>query len=231
MTVLAAHQPQYLPWLGFFDKLDQADVFVLLDDVQFKKNEWQNRNRIKTAQGWQWLTVPVRHRFPQLILEVEIDHWAPWARKHAMALTTNYSAAPHAEELLPPLLEVLGRDWSRLAPLNLCLIDEVCKCLGISTRRVQSSQVPTRDDASRRLVDLCRHFGADTYLSGEGAREYLELRPFREAGVAVRFQEYRHPVYPQLYGDFEPNLSIVDLLLNCGAESLEILRSGRVGAG
>ena len=230
MKVLAAHQPQYLPWLGYLDKMDQADVFVHLDNVQFKKNEWQNRNRIRTAEGWQWLTVPVRHRFPQTIAEVEIDDRTAWKRKHLQALKQNYGKAPHVDALMPQLEVALESPGSHLAPLNIGLIDLIVGILGIETLTILGSDVPAREDPNARLIDLCRALEADTYLSGAGAREYLDVDAFAAAGIEVRFQAFEHPVYAQRYQPFEPYLSVVDLVMNCGEESLSVIRSGRLGA-
>ncbi len=230
MKVLAAHQPQYLPWLGYLDKMDQADVFVHLDNVQFKKNEWQNRNRIRTAEGWQWLTVPVRHRFPQTIAEVEIDDRTAWTRKHLQALKQNYGKAPHVDALMPQLEVALESPGSHLAPLNIGLIDLIVGILGIETLTILGSDVPAREDPNARLIDLCRALEADTYLSGAGAREYLDVDAFAAAGIEVRFQAFEHPVYAQRYQPFEPYLSVVDLVMNCGEESLSVIRSGRLGA-
>jgi hypothetical protein len=229
MKVLAAHQPQYLPWLGFFDKLAQADVFVLLDTVQFKKNEWQNRNRIKGPAGPQWLTVPVRHRFPQTIAEVEVPPDDPWSRKHLRALETNYGRAPHFGAVMPLLEGVLAQSWSRLAPLNIELIARLADVLGIDTDVRLGSQLTARDHPTLRLVDLCAALDADTYLSGAGG-DYLETELFDQAGLALRFQRYEHPGYPQLHGAFVPDLSVIDLLMNCGPESGGIIRSGRLPA-
>lgn len=226
MTVLAAHQPQYLPWSGYFDKLDRADVFVLLDDVQFKKNEWQNRNRIKAAGGWQWLTVPVRHRFPQRIDEVEIVP-GPWARKHLAALETSYRPAPHYNETIDVVAGVLQHEWTRLAPLNERLVAVLADALGIETPTVSSAGIDARDHPDLRLVDLCRALDADTYLSGAGGRDYLDETPFREADIEVVYQRFEPPVHPQLHGDFAAGLSVVDLLVHCGPGSLGLLRSGR----
>ena len=230
MKILAAHQPQYLPWLGYFDKMDQADVFVLLENVQFKKNEWQNRNRIRTADGWQWLTVPVRHRFPQTIAEVEIDIRTMWRRKHLQALRQNYGKAPHVEALMPLLEAALESPGSHLAALNIGLIDLVTGILGIDTPTVLGSDVLAGEDPNARLIDLCRELAADTYLSGAGAHEYLDVDAFVAAGIEVRFQAFEHPVYAQRYQPFEPCLSVIDLVMNCGMESLSVIRSGRLGS-
>ncbi len=229
MTTLAAHQPQYLPWLGFFDKVAQAGVFVLLDNVQFKKNEWQNRNRIKGASGPQWITVPVQHRFPQTIAEVELRDTEPWRRKHLRALESNYRKAAHFDEAMAPIAEILGQRQKQLAPLNIELIGRLMGQLGIETPMALSSEVEAREDPTLRLIDLCVQMGADTYLSGAGG-EYLDQSAFAEAGINLRFQAYAHPTYPQLYGDFEPYMSVVDLLMNCGPGSFPIIESGRLTA-
>ncbi len=227
MTILAAHQPQYLPWLGFCDKLDQADIFVLLDDVQFKKNEWQNRNRIKGSAGPQWLTVPVRHKFPQTIAEVEVGDQQPWRRKHLRALETNYGGAPYFERSMPLLEEVLTQTWNHLAPLNITLIRRLAERLGIDTEIRLSSETPVRAHPTLRLVDLCGELGADLYLSGAGG-DYLERNAFEDAGIDVRFQQFASPTYPQLHGEFAGGMSVIDLLMNCGEDSLSIVRSGRL---
>lgn len=221
--LLAIHQPHYLPWLGYMDKLRRCDVFVFLDNVQFEKNGWQNRNRIKTAQGWQWLTVPVLYRHPMRIEEVPINNKVDWRRKHLMALVTNYSKAPFFKEYLPALEEVLSRPWELLADLNIAISLALMKALGLERRTVRASSFPCRDEPTQRLIDLCLALGAESYLSGPQGRGYMDLGKFEEAGVRVIFQDFRHPVYPQLYGEFIPGLSAVDLLFNCGPESLAIL--------
>lgn len=226
---VAIHQPQYLPWLGYFDKMDQVDAFVLLDTVQFKKNEWQNRNRIKTASGWQYLTVPILHRFPQRIGEVEINNRMPWARKHLQALISNYAPAPFFDVHRPFFEEVYHREWTLLLDLNLTILAYLVEVLKIRTKLVLASSLalPDREGATDRLIAICQALGAESYLSGVGGKNYLDLRRFEEAGIQVLFQEFQCPKYPQRFGPFEPNLSIVDLLLNCGEESLKILRQGR----
>jgi hypothetical protein len=223
---VAVHQPQYLPWLGYFDKMDRVDCFVLLDDVQFKKNEWQNRNRIRTAAGWQWLTVPVRHRFPQRIAEVLVDGQAPWRRKHLAALVASYGVAPAFPVHRPFFADLYARDWSRLVDVSVTALTYLAGALGITTKLTLASTLALPDSirATERLVAICRTLGADAYLSGAGGREYLDVERFEQAGIRVAFQAFRCPTYPQRFGAFEPNLSVVDLLFNCGPASLAILR-------
>lgn len=223
--IVAAHQPQYLPWLGYFDKLDRADLFVLLDTVQFKKNEWQNRNRIKTAAGAQWLTVPTGYRFPQPIAEVAVNNRERWQHRQRQALLTNYRQAPCWDFVAPFVEEIVTRRWERLASLNSFTVRRLAELLGIATPLILASELGTLpDDPDDRLIAITRHFGADTYLAGAGGRDYMALDRYGQKGVKVIFQEYRHPVYGQLFGPFMPFLSVLDLLFNHGPESLTILR-------
>jgi hypothetical protein len=224
---IAIHQPQYLPWLGYFDKLDSADVFILLDTVQFKKHEWQNRNRIRTKEGWQWLTVPIIDRFPEPLGQVEISASVDWQRKHAQSLHLNYGRAPHWDPLGPTLLALLRRPWRRLCDLNVAIIALLCDHLGVTTRCVLASTLTAREEPTDRLIDLCRAMGGTEYLAGQGGSGYMDMGRFVEAGIAVSAQAYRHPEYPQRYTPFVSHLSVVDLVFNCGPESVAILRSGR----
>lgn len=226
--IVAVHQPQYLPWLGYFDKMDRADVFVLLDTVQFKKNEWQNRNRIKTASGPQWLTVPVTYRFPQRIGEVGINNRERWQHRQRQAILTNYRQAPCWDFPAPLIEELLTPAWERLSLLNIASVAGLAKLLGISTPLFVASELPGfPEDPDRRLIAIVKHFGADTYLAGSGGRDYMDLDLYRQSGINVAFQEYRHPVYEQRFGPFVPFLTVLDLLFNHGPASLAILRGER----
>jgi len=222
--IVAVHQPQYLPWLGYFNKMQQADVFCYLDNVQYKKNEWQNRNRIKTAQGWQWLTVPVGYRFGQKINEVKINYTVNWERKHLQALLTNYRKAPFFKEYIDRFESAYSKKYEGLSELNIHLIDMLRGILGLSQKpTLVASALSTSSDPTGRLIDICRAAGGDTYLAGKDGARYMDLDRFADRGIRVVFQNFTHPVYPQLFGNFEPNLSIVDLLFNCGPESLKII--------
>jgi hypothetical protein len=226
--IIAVHQPQYLPWLGYFDKIDRADVFVLLDNVQFKKNEWQNRNRIKTAQGPQWLTVPVLYRFPQLICEVGINTKERWQHKQRQAILTNYRKASSWSILEFFFEEIFAKEWQTIGELNIHVVRELAALLGIATPLHAASELPTfPEDPDERLIAVTRHFGADTYLAGSGGHGYMDLAKYENAGIQVVFQEYRHPEYRQMFGDFEPFMSVVDLIYNHGKDSIEIIRRGR----
>ena len=223
---LVVLQPGYLPWLGFFDQMRRSDVFVYYDDVQFDKHGWRNRNRIKTPAGPLWLTVPVLHRGlgnPQIV-DTRIDRTTPWARKHVRTIRQYYARAPFIDRYLPQLEEQLERPWTHIAELDIAVAGLLGRWLSLEPRIYRSSELKVAGDKSERLLNLCRHFGATRYLSGDAAREYLDVDLFARHGVAVEWQNYRHPVYPQQHGAFLPFLSALDLLLNCGDDSASILK-------
>jgi hypothetical protein len=214
-------QPGYLPWLGFFDQLRRANVFVYYDDVQYDKHGWRNRNRIKTQHGPRWLTVPVRHagQGAPRILDVEIDARTPWARKHVASLQQSYARAPYRDRYLPALEELLCLKWEGLCDLDIACVDLMARWFGLRPRIERASLLGIGGEQSERLVNICRHFRATTYLSGDSAQAYLDVTAFERHDVSVRWQRYVHPVYPQLHGAFVPYLSALDLLLNCGDEA------------
>ncbi len=223
--IVAIHQPQYLPWIGYFDKIDRSDVFVLLDNVQYKKNEFQNRNRIKTSQGWQWITVPVLYKYTEKINEVKINNTVDWQRKHLSALICNYSKAPFLKEHLGFFEETFSIHWECLVEINIHIIKYLNKALGINKEVLVASNLKLREEPTERLIDICKYVQADTYLSGESGANYMNVDAFTQAKIHVKFQDFHHPVYQQLYDKFEPLMSIVDLLFNHGTHSLEIIRN------
>jgi len=223
--IVAVHQPQFLPWLGYFDKIDRADVFVLLDNVQFKKNEWQNRNKIKTAQGWQWLTVPVLYRYPEFINEVTINNRVNWQHKHKQALVSNYKKAPYFEMVTNMLGDIFSSPWEYISQLNSAVVKTTARALGIDTQIYIASELEEfPQDPDERLVAITKYFGAGTYLAGIGGKGYMNLETYKKNGIEVIFQDFKHPVYQQLFGDFEPFMSSIDLLFNHGDKSLTVLR-------
>jgi hypothetical protein len=223
--IVAVHQPQYLPWLGYFDKIDRADIFVLLDNVQFKKNEWQNRNRIKTANGWQWLTVPVMYKYPQLINEVEINNKDKWRHRQRQTIISNYKKAHFWSFLEGFFEEIFSPEWQYISQLNIHVVKRLAGLLGITTLIYVASELGEfPEDPDDRLIAMAKHFDADTYLAGGGGKEYMDMEKYTRSGIKVIFQEYEHPVYDQLFGAFEPFMSAVDLIYNHGEKSLEILR-------
>ena len=225
---MTLHQPQFLPWLGYLDKIDRADLFIVLDTVQFKKNEWQNRNRIRTADGWQWLTVPVLHHFGQRVQEVTINPTAAWREQHLRALEMHYARAPFMNQYLPTLRAIYTQPWTRLSDLNLAVIRWLLQAYGITTPLRCASVMVAREEPTDRLIDLCRAVGATRYLAGPGADGYMDKPRFEASGVELEIQEFLHPKYGQMYEPFEPNLSAIDLLFCVGPDALNQLRSRRV---
>lgn len=224
---IAIHQPQFLPWLGYLDKIDRADLFVILDTVQFKKNEWQNRNRIRTAQGWQWVTVPVLHRFGQKLNEVLINQGEDWRGKHQRAIDIHYGQAAHYERFRTGLALLYGQSWEQLSSVNLAILHWLLEAFGIKTPVKLASAMSLRDEPTDRLIDICRTVGATQYLAGAGARDYMDIPRFEASGIALEIQDFRHPVYAQCYEPFVPGMAAIDLLFTCGDDALRLLRSTR----
>jgi hypothetical protein len=228
------HQPQFLPWLGYLDKIDQADLFVVLDTVQFKKNEWQNRNRIRTAQGWQWLTVPVLQKFGQTMAEVRINDRVDWRSKHLRALDMHYARAPWSTHYMQGLHQLYDESWDRLRDLNVAVIRWLLGAFGITTPLRLASELEPQDpksDPTDRLIEICRAVGAKTYLAGSGAQDYMDISRFKRSGIGFVIQEFHHPTYPQCYTPFLPAMAAVDLLLNCGDTALRYVREARAAIG
>ena len=225
---LVVLQPGYLPWLGFFDQMRRADAFAYYDDVQFDKHGWRNRNRIKTPTGPLWLTVPVRHhgQGQPRINETLIDNASRWQRKHVATLKQYYAKAPYAARYLPELEELVNRPWTHLVELDIALSGLIAGWLQLPVPAIRTSTLGIGGVQSQRLIDICKHFGANRYLSGDAASAYLDVPLFASHGIEVVWQNYHHPVYPQQYGTFEPYLSAIDLLLNCGDTSARILKGG-----
>lgn len=217
---VAVLQPSYLPWLGYFDQIASVDAFVFYDDVQFDRNGWRNRNRIriKNAQGWAWLTIPVLvHGFPK-ITDVRIDTRTPWQHKHATTLKNAYARAAHRTNLdaLEPLFFSTS---TSLAEVTIESVRILMHLLGIDTPLYRSSELGIEGDRNTRLLRICKHFGAQEYLSGSAAAAYLDVDAFARAGIRVLWQSYEHPVYPQVHEPFISHLSAIDALLSVGSDA------------
>lgn len=225
MKTVAILQSNYVPWKGYFDLIAAVDEFVIYDEVQFTKNDWRNRNQIKTPQGMQWLSIPVGSDIQRRISEVELPA-GPWAEKHWKTLAANYGRAHCFEDVarwLKPLY--LEGGYQRLSELNVAFIKAICAYLGIKTKISDSADFEYSAGKTGRLVGLCRQTGADRYLSGPAAKAYLDEGEFAAAGVSVAWFDYAgYPEYPQLWGKFEHAVSILDLLFNCGTESSQYMR-------
>lgn len=221
---VAIHQPNYLPWLGYFQKIHRSDVFVLLDDAEYSSDSWINRNKIKTPDGWTWLTVPV-HGSDEPIADVEIAD-DRWADKHRKSLQASYGGAAHYDEFADFFAETYARSWESLCELNVHLIRELSERIGLECEFVRASTSSVDATKSERIVRLCDEVDADRYFSGKGARSYNDHDRFEAADIALEYQSIEHPRYEQRFDDFVPNLSIVDALMNVGAEgTYDLLRS------
>ena len=223
--LVAIHQPEHMPWLGFFEKLLRADLFVLLDDVQFSKGDFQNRNRVKGQGGAQWLTVPVAHRLGQKINEVETAGDA-WRAKHWKTLRSCYARAAHFETYAGEFEEFYARPRAKLSEVNVEAIRMLARAFGVGKEFVFSSTLGAGGQKSELVLNICKAVGATHYYSGRAGSTYLDAEAFRRAGIDVVVQEFKHPTYEQLFmkeQGFVPNLSAVDLLFNRGAEGLELL--------
>jgi hypothetical protein len=224
--VVAILQPGYLPWLGFFEQMYKSDIFVIYDDVQYDKLGWRNRNRIKTANGIQWLTVPVKFSLEKkpLVKEVEIDTTQNWKKKHLMSIRQNYSKARYFKDNIGIFEEAFSMDWGSLMDLDMHFIEKLASALGMGDKRVlRSSSLDIKGDRIERLINICKDLNADTFYEGAAGRNYIDVNDFKQEGITVAFQDYKHPTYNQLYGQFVPYLSIIDLLFNCGSESLSVI--------
>ena len=224
--IVGIHQPNYLPWLGYFYKVAQSDVFVFLDNVQYSKNSIINRNKIKTPKGAAWLTVGVlaKGRFGQLINEVEINNATSWSHVHEKSISQNYSKTPYFKKYNDFLAAIYHRRWEKLVDLNEALIELNCDLLGIkSVKFIRASELNVSGQSTELLINICKAVGGDTYLSGFGGKEYMDENAFAQAGISLRYYDFEHPTYNQLWGEFIPDLSIIDLLFNEGERSMEVL--------
>lgn len=239
--ILTGHQPNYLPYLGFFEKIARADAFLMVDTVQFVKRGpfgWMHRNRIRTPEGWMWLSLPVKThgKFHQPIHEAELDNRLPWRRKHHRSIAFAYARAPHFADHEAFLEELYGREWDRLAPLCEEVIRYLIGAFGLKAEILRLSDQPVEGKGTELIINFCKALGAEAYISGVHGKDYLDTAAFEAAGIRLIFQEFEHPVYRQCHpGEFIPDLAAIDLLFNMGPESHSILmgkgRSDATGDG
>jgi len=219
-------QPGYLPWLGFFEQIYKSDVFIIYDDVQYDKNGWRNRNRIKTPNGAQWLTVPVHFKLKENlpVNEVKIDNSLNWRKKHLFSIKNNYSKAPFYENYIKIFEDAYAIDWVGLVDLDMYFIHKLLECIGMRDKKIiMSSSLAVKSSGVGKLIEICKIFKADIFYEGAAGRDYIDENIFLNEGIKIEYQDYKHPEYSQLYGKFIPYLSVIDLLFNHGENSLSIL--------
>lgn len=226
---IAIMQPGYLPWLGFFELMQNCDLFVLLDDVPYTKKDWRNRNRIRTKEGWKWLSVPVRHkdRSGQLIKDVEIDNGKRWKKEHLNALYFNYHKAKYFTDYFSRLRNIYERAFDNLCILDCEIILYLRDQLKISTECITSSSLNIKSSKNKKILEICKILEAEELYDSKASAEFIDTALFEREDIRVEFQDYGHPVYHQVFDPFIPYMSVLDLLFNCGPESLNII-SGTV---
>jgi hypothetical protein len=222
-------QPTYLPWMGYFGMIDIADTFVFYDDVQFSVQSWQQRNKIKSANGnWIWLSVPIVREFGQNIDEVRINNTTNWKKKHWASIYQSYTKAPCFREYKEEIERIFQIEWEKLSDLNISIIKKLSELLGVRIPEfIRSSEFgDITGQKTDRLLLVLEKIGAHEYISGPGAKEYIDIDGFKEKGIKLYWYEYQHPAYPQVRGDFIPYLSAIDLLFNTGNEATKYIREG-----
>lgn len=223
---VAAIQSSFIPWRGYFDFIESVDIFVFYDDVQYSKGGWRNRNKVKTPRGVEWLTVPVLHEeLAQLIVDTPVDHRTPWQKKHIGTWSANYRAAPYFNVIMGILSDFIDNKPVTISQLNIKLTRKICDYLNIYTPMMLSSELALRGSKTDRLIDLLKKLNATTYLSGPSADAYLDKEAFRRNGIQLEYKSYDYAPYSQLWGDFIGEVTVLDLIANCGPEARNHIRS------
>ena len=224
LTNVIIRQPGYLPNLGFFKKIQSCDTFVFLDDIQFVKDRFDNRNRIRTKDGTTWLTVPVKRPvFKKNLNEILITNDIDWQRNHLNIIEEAYHDAPFFTTYWYSLQKILDKNWTKLIDLNIELIRYFMSALNLMTCTVNSSTLKKSSNQSQRLLDICKHLDASCYISGISGKDYLDEKIFHNSGIKIIYENFQHPAYKQIHGNFIENMSIIDLLFNEGENSQKIL--------
>lgn len=228
-------QPSYIPWRGYFDQIRRAELFIFYDNVQYDKHGWRNRNQIKTAKGKQWLTIPVHSKGVTegvAIRDVQIDWRSNWPEKHLKALKSSYGKAPYFKDYLPMLEWMYARQDTCIADFTIETSVRLARELGLQHTRFMRSSELTGIDGQRtdRLIQILRRVGADHYISGPSARDYIEAEKFERAGIQLEYMTYQYPEYPQLHPPFDPYVSVLDLLFMTGKDALQFI-TGSIPSG
>lgn len=226
--IVTMHQPEHLIWLGLVDKISKSDTFVVLDNVQFRKNYYQNRNKIRNRERWVWLTVPIKkHSLNTKIIDIEISYNQKWQEKYFTLLKLSYKDTKYFEKYFPDIKKIIDKKYKYLSDLNIDLIKFILKCFGIKKRIIKSSDLDLgtiNSGGSDVVLKHCLKLGTKKFLSGQYGKDYLKLDDFKKNGIKVIFHKFKHPVYHQLAKPFIPEMSSIDLLFNYGPESKKILK-------
>ena len=226
MTTISIHQPVYLPWLGFIEKVISSEKFVFLDDVQFEKNGFQNRNKIRTYDGEMWLTVPVKVKSQTLLKDVKINYSVDWINKHKKSIIQNYKKAEFFDNYWLELEKIYDEKNEYLVELNIEIIKFLFNKLKIKTKTLFSSELHISDKGSNRILEICKILNADRYISGISGKKYLLIDDFERQKIKLEFQNFQHPTYEQVFDPFYPNMAMIDLLFNEGDNALKIIKKG-----
>ncbi|HEV7232108.1 MAG TPA: WbqC family protein [Bacteroidia bacterium] len=229
IKIAGIHQPNYLPWPGYFHKIMRSDVFIILDNVDFQQGNSKSitsRTKIKGANGETLLSVPVKHTEDKLLRNIQIDNSQTWAKKHIKSIQFSYTKAPYFKTYYPLMEKILLESCSGLFELNYRIIKEVCSILEIPTQLLVASEMQIEEeDRNLRIVKLCASAGANAYLCGKGGRSYMDENVFTDNGIEVMYTAFNPPEYPQLHGAFLPGLSVLDALMNTGKAGVcELIR-------
>lgn len=225
MKVVAVHQPNYIPWLGYFYKINISDVFVILNDVQFIKDGGINYNNIKTPQGAFRLKIPVDYKMGQNILDVRTKDELGWKKKHLKTIENFYRKAPFFDEVFSDFKAFLIKEYNNIGDLNERIIVDISQKLGIKTQFVHSSDLNISTQKEERILDICEGLNATIYLSGRGAKAYQNPKNFEKRGIYLKYTSFKTFNYPQLFGEFADNMSILDYLMNCGYDWQRVMES------
>lgn len=218
--IVAIHQPNYLPWLGFFDKIKKSDCFIFMDNVQYPRRSWMNRVKIKTKGGEKLLTVPlqVRGNYHEIIKNMRIFDEEPWRKKHLLTIEHNYSKAKYYTKFFPEIEKIITGKQERICELNISLTKLVCEIIKLKPSFILGSALNAEGSGTDLLINMVKAVGGDTYLCGGGASGYQDDEKFSSAGIKLIYQDFKHPEYPQLYGEFIAGLSCIDWIFNTGAK-------------
>lgn len=224
--IVSMHQPNYIPWLGYFYKIYKSDVFVIADDVQYTKHSYINRNKIKTSQGSLWLTAPVnfKNSLKQNINQVKTKDKLIWKKKHLRTIEQYYKKAEFFNDFYELFRETLLKEYDTISDLNISMIKSICKLLGINTEIILSSELNVNGKKLERIINICKAVNVDIYLSGQGAKKYNDLQLFEENNIKLVYTDFKIIEYDQLWGDFIGNMSVIDYIFNCGFDIKKVFK-------